>query len=174
MIQRSRETRVHNLWSRNWHLQSYLGTCRFQNSSKPVLVAFWWEKNVSALGACLGLVALVRTCMSHEATPQEKTLYCLVLLDSGTRHEFWKELTSTEVPLYFESDIYSFECNEIFSFEKCDTLRTGSSPIWTLVRIKDWHFEQFWERSWVKTCPRFGKREDDWDTECGIYQGCHT
>ena len=29
-------------------IQSYLSTCRFQNLSNPVLVTFWWEKNVSS------------------------------------------------------------------------------------------------------------------------------
>lgn len=64
VIKRSQEIQIYNLSSRNWHLQSYLGTCLFQNLSKPVLVAFWREKNISALSACLGLAALARTCMS--------------------------------------------------------------------------------------------------------------
>ena len=37
------------------------------------------KKNVSALGACLGLFALARTCMNHDASLKEKRLQHLLL-----------------------------------------------------------------------------------------------
>ena len=62
---------IKNCWSVDNEMQLYLGTHGLQNSSNPVLVAFWWEKNVSALGTCLGLIALGRTCMTHDAAINE-------------------------------------------------------------------------------------------------------
>ena len=58
------------------------------------------KKNVSAVGASSGLVALARTYMSHDVL-HEKMLYCSELVGFGSHHEFWNELTmSTEVPPY--------------------------------------------------------------------------
>ena len=58
------------------------------------------KKNVSTLGACSGLFALARTCMSHNTTPQEKMLHRSALVGFGTHHKFQNELTTcTEVPL---------------------------------------------------------------------------
>ena len=56
-------------------MQSYLGTRQLQNSSNLVCVAFWQENYVPALGACLGLVTLPRTCMSHHTSLKEKISY---------------------------------------------------------------------------------------------------
>ena len=46
---------------------------------KPGTRCFLMRKNVSAIGTCSGLVALARTCMSHNATPQEKVPHQLLL-----------------------------------------------------------------------------------------------
>ena len=81
-------------------LQSYLGTCRLQNSSNPVLIMFWQEKNVSPLSACSGLVTLARICMSRDAALLQKMLHHSVLLGLDTPHEFQNKLTSW-LPLYF-------------------------------------------------------------------------
>ena len=62
------------------------------------------KKNVSGLSACLALVTLARTSMSHDAAPQEKTLHRSVLVGVSTCHEFWSELTlRTGVPRYVVS-----------------------------------------------------------------------
>ena len=82
-------------------IQSYLTTCGLQNSSNPELIPFWQGKNVSALSPCSGLIILARTCMSHDAIPQENMPHRSVLVGLGTHHEFQNELMSTEVPLYF-------------------------------------------------------------------------
>ena len=81
------------LWiTRTFCIQSYLGTRWLQTSLNPVLAAFWWEKNVSALGACSGLVALAQTCLSHAAALQEQVLHhtvaCSPLISFGTGHKF--------------------------------------------------------------------------------------
>ena len=56
-------------------IQSHLPTHQLQNSSNPVLTAFWQEKNVSALSAWSIVMALTRTYESHDAAPQEKMLH---------------------------------------------------------------------------------------------------
>ena len=64
------------------------------------------KKIFSELGACLGFVALSRTCMCHDTSPQEKMLHSSVLVGFGpphfgTHHKFRNELMiSTKVPLY--------------------------------------------------------------------------
>ena len=59
-----------------------------------------------SLGTChtrLGLAALARICMSHDAAPQEKMLRCSELVGVGTGLELQNELTmSTKVPLYLK------------------------------------------------------------------------
>ena len=92
-------SRIVNHWI-IMYIQSYLATHQLQNWSDPELIAFW-QKNVSAVSACSGLIALARTFMSHTTIPQEKMLHHSVLTGFGTCHVFWNELMmSTEVPLY--------------------------------------------------------------------------
>ena len=68
---------------------SHLGTRQLQNLSKPILVTLWQEENASALGACSGLVALARTCMSHDTSHKRKRF---IVWCSGVpewiRHEY--------------------------------------------------------------------------------------
>ena len=68
-----------------YEILSHLGTCWLQNSSNPVLVAFWREKkNASSLVVCSILV-------------------------SFSTQEFWKiqldSTTSTQAPLYLISSV---------------------------------------------------------------------
>lgn len=63
----------------------YLGSW-LQNSSVPVLIAFWWGKKSSAFCTCSGLTALARIAwVSHR--PARKMLHDLVLVGVTSRHE---------------------------------------------------------------------------------------
>ena len=69
------KTRMHKV---KLLVQSYLGTRQLQlvkSSTCRVLM----RKDVSALGACSGLIALARACMSHNTAPQGEMLHHLSL-----------------------------------------------------------------------------------------------
>ena len=77
------KTRMHKV---KLLVQSYLGTRQLQlvkSSTCRVLM----RKDVSALGACSGLIALARACMSHNTAPQKKTRHHSVFVGFSTSHE---------------------------------------------------------------------------------------
>ena len=108
-----------------------LGTHQLQNSSKPVLVAFEQEKNVSAVGACLGRIALARTCVKSRCHPPRENVssliawkLLLVLASFGTRHKFQNKLTmTTEVPCTYQREAKGF-----IRIISCNTLRGVLCP----------------------------------------------
>ena len=99
---------IRHIFESSWRqdeneVQSFLSTHQLQSASNRVLVALWREKTVLALCACSRLITLARTCMSHQAAPQEKMLHPSVLIGFGTRHELRNDLMMrTEVPLYLK------------------------------------------------------------------------
>ena len=95
---------------------------------------------ISSTGACLGLVALARTCVSHEAALPEKRLHRSVLVGFGTRHEFRNELTmSPEVPLYLKLRGYLMSMGK--STGRAHRWLQASSPLFG-------HSQQGLEGSW--------------------------
>ena len=71
------------------------------------------RKNVSALGACSGLVTLARTCMSHDTAPQEfrndlttrteAPLYLHGGLWDDNSKKFYKNVMSSQINIYLAS-----------------------------------------------------------------------
>ena len=78
-----------------------VGQCKYRHAlvlvhfkTDPALYSSRFdEKKLQALGAS-GLTASARTCMSHNAAPQDKVLHHFVLLGFGIRHEFRNKLMS--------------------------------------------------------------------------------
>ena len=85
---------VYNVLLPIFPVQSNVSTHWLQNLSNPMLVVFWLEKNVSALGASSPLVPLSHmkqrsTCQSQGGSRAVQYLLVSVLIMSSRTNEWW-------------------------------------------------------------------------------------